>query len=506
MSLSRRPFLLGGAMLPFLRNPARAARVPGQLTFGLSTYPPNLNPWANTGASGAGVKLLMNRGLLSYDPSGALRGELAESWARDGENGWVFKLREAVFHSGRPVTSDDVKWTIEQVAGERSTAYMKDEFSRVSAVETPDARTVRIVTSQPIATLPLWMASTYMPIMQRGSTADGAPGIGAGPFALAAQERGVSLEFKAFDKFYRPGQPRLKAVRFVVYADENLRVSALRAGDVDLIEYVPWHAMQTIEDQPNLALQGTFGPFMYLTFNGRTGPFTDPRVRLAVAHAVKRDEIVNAAFAGRGAALEGLPIPPDSPFFDQGRSRAWAYDPVRAKALLAQAGVPNGFACTLLSTAQFGMMKDTAEVVQQNLAAIGIAVTLNLPEWGGRVTAGSRGQYEFSVAGTATDNGDPDGLTSLIDGSLPASFQRSFGLPNPELTALLGQGRAEFDVAKRRAIYERVQDIATESPSIVGLAWRSQGYAMARDVRGFKNMPGPLTFYSNLTLDEAEIG
>ncbi len=501
MALARRTLLATAAGLPLLGRVARAARQPGQLTFGLSTFPPNLQPWANTGASTGGLKLLMFRGLLSYGPDGQLRGELAESWAQDGTHAWVFRLREAVFHNGNPVTADDVRWSIEQIAAERSTAYLRAEFQGVERIETPDPRTVRLVMKQPTVTVPLWMASMYAPILARGTT-----DIGAGPFRLQGQERGVSVDLVAFDRFYRPGEPKLRSIRGVVYADENLRVSALHAGDVDLIEYVPWQSMQTIDNDAGLKLDGTNGAFMYLVFNGKGGPFADPRLRLAAALAIRREEIVQAAFFGRGAPLEGLPLPPGTEFFDEKLSQGWRYDPARAKALMAEAGQAAGFSCTLLSTAQFGMMKNTAEVVQRHLAEIGIQAQLALPDWAGRLNRGNRGQYDLSIGGTAMDNNDPDGLTSLIDGSLPPSFQRSFDLPVPEITGLLAAGRAEFDPVKRKAIYDRLQRVAIEQASFVGLAWRSQAYAMRKELRGFRNLPGALTFYSNLTLDGASFG
>ena len=120
MHMSRRALLMAGAALPFLSLPARAQRVPGTLIFGLSSYPPNFQPWPNAGTAAATVKLLVHRGLLSYDAQGNMRGELAERWEADGTTAWVFHLREAVFHDGSPVTGEDVKWTLEQVAAERS--------------------------------------------------------------------------------------------------------------------------------------------------------------------------------------------------------------------------------------------------------------------------------------------------------------------------------------------------------------------------------------------------
>jgi len=442
-TISRRVFVVGAAALPFLRIAKADARTPGILTFGLSSYPPSIQPWANTGTAAGTVKLMIHRGLLSYDTKGALRPELAETWTRDGSTAWLFKLRHAVFHNGEAVTSADVKWTLEQVAG---------------------------------------------------------------PFVLKTQERGVALEVEAFPKYYRPGLPKLKGIRAIAYADENLRVAALQAGDVDLIEYVPWQSMETISNDPKLRLDATDGPFMYLLFNGTKAPFNDARVRKAVAHAIKREDIVNAAFFGRGSPLTHLPIVDSSEFFNPDLKDGWKYDLTLAKKLLADAGYPEGFRCSFLSTAQYGMHKDSAEVVQQNLAAIGIKAELNLPDWATRVTLGNRGQYDLAMGGTAADNNDPDGLANLIDGSLSPSYVRSFGVRLPKIEELLKAGRAEFDPAKRKTIYKEMESLAIAEAPVVGLAWRSQGYAMQRDVTGFKNLPGALSFNSGLTFEETAVG
>jgi peptide/nickel transport system substrate-binding protein len=504
MRATRRAVLAGAAALPFLRLTGARARSPGILTFGLSSYPPTIQPWANAGTAAATVKLMIYRGLLGYDHQGTLRGELAEAWAQDGSHAWRFKLRDALFQNGETVTGDDVRWTIEQIAAEKSTAYFRTEMQGVEAVETPDAKTVRIVMKQPTATLPEWLASAQLPIISRKS--EGGQPVGAGPFVLKAQERGVSLDLEAFPHYYKPGLPRLKGLRVTAYADENLRVAALQTGDVDLIEYVPWQSMETIGKDPKLKLEAVDGPFMYLVFNGAKPPFNDARVRKAVAHAIKRDEIVKAAFFGRGSALAHLPIPAQSAFFNPGLADGWRYDPALAKQLLAEAGFGGGLSCSFLSTAQYGMHKDTAELVQQNLAAVGIQAELNLPDWSTRVALGNKGQFDMGVMGTTTDSNDPDSLGNLIDGSLSPAYVRSFGVPTPQLTTLLQAGRAEFDTAKRQAIYRDLEAAAIEEAPIVGLAWRSQGYAMQKDVTGFANLPGALTFYSGITFEETAFG
>lgn len=502
--VTRRAALVGAAALPLIHRPARAARTPGVLRFGLSSYPPNLTPWANAGTSAGTVQQLMNRPLLSYDAQGKLQGEMAESWAREGETGWTFVLREAVWHNGRPVTSEHIKWNFEQIASEKSTAYMKSACQEIASYETPDARTLKLTLKAPNSTFPLMLATFFMPMIYPESNAGGAQAVGAGPFILKSFERGVGLDFEANPKFYKPGLPRLKGIRITAYADENLRVAALQAGDLDLIEYVPWQSMAAIESDPRLVLQTTDGPFMYLLFNGKAGPFADARVRRAVAHAIKRDEVVKAAFFGRGAPLEGLPISPNSPFFDAGRSRGQAYDPARARALLAEAGLANGFSTSLLATAQYGMHKDTAEIVQQNLAAVGIQVELRLPDWATRIAQGNRGQFELAINGTAAESNDPDGIANQINGNLPPLYSRSMNIPTPRTNELLAAGRAEFDPEKRRAIYAALEQNALDEAYFVGIAWRAQGYAFTRDLKGFQNLPNALTFFSGYTLDQAE--
>jgi peptide/nickel transport system substrate-binding protein len=237
-------------------------------------------------------------------------------------------------------------------------------------------------------------------------------------------------------------------------------------------------------------------------FNGGNGPFQDARVRQAVAFAIKREDVAKAAFYGHASTLGGLPIPSTSSYYNAKLAQFWTYDPARAKQLLAEAGVGNGFSCTLLSNITNGMHKSTAEVMQQNLAAIGIQVQLALPDWANFLTLANRGQYEIAINGTTTDSNDPDSLTSLLDGSLPPSFTRSARLPTPDLTKLLAAGRSEFDQTKRKVIYDQVQQVALEQVPACFLVSRTQAYAMQQPVQGFQNLPGELTFYSGYALED----
>ena len=507
LDLTRRRFMAGAAAagtIGFIGAPTARAQATGILTFGLSSYPPSFAALQNAGTAAGTVKLMIHRGLLSYDNAGQIRGELAEDWGVDESGVWTFKLRDnAVWHDGRPVTAADVKYTIETGAAEGSSAAYTTSLQLIEKIEMPDAKTVKLTFSEPFATAETLFAHYNMPIIPEGSDEEAL--VGAGPFKIDSRERGVSVDLVASDNYYKPGLPKLAGIKAVAYADENLRVAALEAGDVDLIEYVPWPAMGSIDDNPSLTLDVVEGPFMYLTFNGARKPFDNPLVRRAIAHAVKREDVVDAAFFGRGAGLAHLPISDASPFYNPQYADAWAYDPEKAKALLAEAGHPDGFDCTLLSTAQYGMHTSTAEITQAYLSMIGINVTLDLPDWATRVQKGNAGEYDFAVMGTSADSNDPDGIARLIDPALPPSFARSINLDIPQITALLAEGRSTFDTEARKVIYEKLEGIAIDEVPLAGLCWRAQGYGMSDKVSGFKNLPGQLTFYSGLTLEETAL-
>ncbi len=505
--LNRRGFLATGAAagaLVFIGPKHLRAQQSGTLRFALSAYPPSFDAWASSGTAAGTIKLMMHRGLLSYDADGVMRGELAESWENDEEGAWIFHLRDATWHDGTPVTAEDIAWNVAEVSKPDSGAYFQNQLASIIRVETPDAKTVRMVTAEPLAVLPGWFAHYNMPMIKKGEPRD--TQIGAGPFRLDNTDRGVSVKMVANDSYYKPGLPKLSAIEATVYADENLRVAALEAGDVDLIEYVPWQAMEKVESNDALRLDSVDGPFMYLTFNASRAPFDNPLVRRAVCHAIKRDDIVAAAFYGRGSALAHLPIAEKSEFYNPELADVWAYDPDKAKSLLAEAGYPDGFDCVMLATAQYGMHQSTAEVCQAYLSMIGINVQLNLPEWASRVKLGNEGQYDLAVMGTTATNNDPDGLAEVIDGSLPVSFARSYMLETPEITDLLAKGRATFDTEARKAIYKQMEQVALETAPIASLASRSQGYGMTKNVSGFHNLPGQLTFYSGITLEETMLG
>lgn len=504
---TRRSVLTGiGAGIAALALPGRlSAQTAGSvLKFGLSTFPPTIKPFDNTGGAANTVKLMMYRGLMSYDASGKLQTEIAESVEWQDPKTAVFKLRaNAVFHDGSPVTAADVIFSLSEITKEGSSAYLKSDLNIIAETKALDDKTVQITLNSPSAIFLDLMASYCCPVISAKSTTDKV--IGAGPFTMKGSEKGVYIELQRFPDYFMADQPKVDGIRFVAYADENLRYAALEAGDVDLIEYLPWTQFDAVEASDTLKMKSTLGPFMFLLFNVTQGPFADPKVRRAVGYAIERQDVVDAAFAGRGVPLYGLPNPQGSPFDLTDPHHQWTYDTDKAKALLAEAGYPNGFDCRLLATATYGMHQDTASVVQAYLAMIGINATLDLPDWGSRVSAGKEGKYDIAVHGTSGNYNDPDALWSLLYSGNP-SYLQSYGFKSERIDALLEKGRAEVDPAKRKGIYQELVVAYYEEVPQVPLNWRVQAYAMKRSVNGFEELPGFLSGSSAYALDETKLG
>jgi glutathione transport system substrate-binding protein len=491
--------------------PAKAdAKPPGAavINVGLSNEPARLDPHVTTGTAGRTIQLLIYRGLYNYGKEGKLTPELAESYqVGEDRRTYTFKLRKATFHNGDPVTAEDVKFSIERILDEKTGATFRSLLAIVEKVEAVDAATVRITLKAPAAPFLHYLALPEVAIVskkwvtEKGADFAAAP-MGAGPYAFKEWKKGQSLVLEGFKEFYKPGLPKTPTIRYTFLAEENARVTALRGGDVDLIEYVPWKDIGAIEGDGALQLLSTKGPFMGLIFNTGFKPFSDPRVRQAIAYTIDRQAIIDTAFNGRGYPIFGLAMPSTSLAYDPKLDNYFKVDLEKAKALLKEAGYADGFKAKLLATSQYAFHQQTAVVVKSELAKIGIDLELDLPDWATRLQKGSKAEYDMTVIGTAGDITDPDFVSDYF-ASGSTRLNASPGFTDARIDELLTAGRAELDEAKRKAIYAELQQRALDLSPSVFLMWRDQSYAAKKGLQGFENLPGFLSFQSGITLEEA---
>ena len=482
------------------------------LTFGLSAEPPNIDPQLFTGISAETVELQLYRGLFSYNARGQVVPALAKSYQQVSPTQYVFTLRPGLkFSDGSPLTAADVVFTLQRIQDPSVGAYLIKDFSAIKSVTEMNPTQVRVVLSAPDAAFVTQLASPFAGIVSKKfaeahNDSLKTVALGAGPYKLQGWTQGQQLTVVRNSYYYRAGYPKTSRLVFKFLSDDSTRVAALESGAVNVIEYVPWQDASTFTSNPNFRYQGTNGPFMYILYNMTDKPFNNPLVRQAFNYAIDRKAIIQDAFSGRGAALDGLPVPQGSLAYDPKYSNLYSYNPKKAKDLLRQAGYPGCFSATLLSTSTYGFYKDTAEVVQQDLDAIGCKITLALPDWATRVSQGIQGQYQFALNGTVGDDNDPSFLDKLFHSAPTYTYYGySIGYKDPTVDTLLNQADGETNTAARKKLYQQAEALMASDSPYTFLSWREQGYAYQKGVKGFVNLPGFLTFMSGYTLEDTTV-
>jgi ABC-type transport system substrate-binding protein len=482
----------------------------GILGFGMDQYPAGFNPFVFYGASATMVNSSMHHGLIKYDHDGNIKPDIATAWdlSSDGLS-FTFHIRkDAHFHDRSAITAQDVTASLNYILTKSHSTYLYDQFTAVIAsLEAVDSGTVRIRLKQPSATFLQILADPHVPVVSAASLLTNNPDnfVGAGPFVLKTKENGTSVQVVKNAAYYFAGLPKLDGIKFVAYADENLRVNALKAGDINLINFVPWHSWNDISSDKKLVLDVIqYGAFTALLLNHTAPPFDNPAVRQAIGYAIDRTTVLKTALAGHGEVLNGVPFIPSGALYQKNYADFWTYDPEKAKSMLAAAGYPNGLSVTLLTDSLSSQHRDTGVAVQASMNASGQKVALDAPDYPTFVARAGKGQYQFAVTnGTGLIN-DPDYLSNLISGI--NTFSRPWGFHNSEIDNLFVQGRGTLDVNARKQIYGQLATVFLQTVPLMPLTWRPQAYAYTDSVRGFHNYKGLLTFDAGYDLDETTIG
>lgn len=345
---------------------------------------------SNVDAGGQGVTEALGgnvyEGLFQLTDEGEIENLLAEDYTvSDDRLEYTVTLREGVnFHSGKPLTSADVKASFERVVAESSQAARKSSFDVVTEVATPDDRTVVFRLASPSISFPynlsyVWIVNTEVDDLK--AHADG-----TGPYEFEDWRRGSSLSIVRFDDYW--GEPAKNGgVVFSYFTDASAQGNALLTGQLDLIASVQSpDALVPFQDNEEFQIsEGTSTTKELLAFNDRVEPFTDPLVRRAVYSAVDRDKLLDAIWDGRGL-VTGSMVPPTDPWFED-LVDVNPYDPALAKTLLAEAGLGGGFTFAL-ETPNYSPHPAVAEFLKSELAKVGITVdiqSITADEWYSKV-------------------------------------------------------------------------------------------------------------------------
>ena len=429
---------------------------------------------------------------------------LATDWSQseDGRT-WTFNLREGVhFSNGVELTADHVVTSMNRILDPNTGSGRVASVGGPGTVwEAVDTYTVTATTPEPNAILPVLLASRGTSVVHPDSVDENGVvvvPIGTGPFTVEDLDGTISMRLVKNENYWQEGLPLLDSVEITVIQEDAAREAALLGGEVDFVTSVAPQAVQALQDNPDVVVQ--ISPalaYKYIGLNLMREPLNDVRVRQAIAYAINREDLCAAGDFGLCTPLYGGPIDTGSPWhFDYA---PYSQDLDKSRALLAEAGYPDGFEMELMPTSTYQDTVRQAQVLQAQLAAVGIRTTINAPEWAEWLELEGNFRYDGYICSW-------NGLTDVehyfyLQHRTDEVFNFT-GYSNPEFDALVDQGRQVSDFDERYAIYEHANQILVDAAPYVYFYNPAFVRAMSPSVQGYVLRPDNINLYMNTYLEE----
>lgn len=430
----------------------------GSLTVAMGVEPPGLDPTTATSAAIPRVvygNLL--EGLVKIDRNGKIVAALAKrrKMSRDGKE-YTFMLKKGVkFHDGKPFDAEDVKFTFERLMDVQKTGTAHPEYYKdIDSVQVVDSHTVKIRLKN-VNSMFLFNLARPDSIIVNKEAVDklkSAP-IGTGPFKLVEWVRGDHITLAKFENYYGKRIPYLDKVTFKFIGDPSAQIASLKAGDIDAIAYdvSPENALLLGKDPKFKILNGYTTTKVILSTNNTRKPFTDVRIRRAMAYAIDRNALIKGAMSGFGVPI-GSHMDPGNPNYIDLTS-VYPYNPEKAKQLLTEAGYPNGFEAVIKLPERYAYAKRSGEIIADMLSQVGIKLKIELTEWGQWIDrVFKNADYDLTVIGHA----EP------FDISIYANPKYYFRYDSPKFQETLKKAEMEPNPKVQRELYIACQKIITE--------------------------------------------
>ncbi|WP_139490433.1 ABC transporter substrate-binding protein [Brevibacillus dissolubilis] len=474
-----------------------------------------LDPIRETDGESAKVTENIFDTLVSYEETSTkVIPGLAESWevSPDGLT-YTFKLRQGVkFHDGTDFNAEAVVFNFNRWMDKSNPLYDKEGFEYyndmfggykgdkdhvIASVTAKDANTVEIKLSRPQApflqNLAMWCFAIASPdaLKKYGEKFTENP-VGTGPFKFVEWKRNDSITLEKNPNYWNQGFPKLDKVIFKTIPENSARLTALQAGEIDLMDGLNPEDVKTVEENADLQLFKR--PSMnvgYLGFNVEKKPFDNPKVRQAIGHAINKQGLVDAFYAGLGEPATN-PMPPSLwGFNDQIKDREYNLD--KAKQLLAEAGFPNGFQTTFwampVPRPYIPDGPKMAEAMQQDFKKIGIDAKIVTMEWATYLDKTKVGEQDMFMLGWTGDNGDPDNFLSVFFNKNNIGGNNRSRYANDELQGILMKAQAEPDQAKREEMYKKAQEIVFNEVPLIPLVHSTPPLAGKKGITGYVPHP-----------------
>lgn len=473
------------------------------LTVGLAASTTSMDPQFYVVGPNSAMARNIFDGLVNQDDKQQIQPALAVSWKIIDDTTWEFKLRENVkFHDGSDFDAEDVVASIKRIplASTNSPSSFAPYVKAITDIVAIDPHTVQIKTDVPtpllvnnlsrIAILPAEMGTVTTEEMNSGKGV-----IGTGPFKFVSWSPDDNVIVERNDDYWGEKAPWDK-VTFRVFKNNSARVAAILSGDVDMIESIPTPDTRKMEQADKLKVVNIAGNrIMYLHMdqdreespfakdaNGKN-PLLKPEVRRAMSLAINREALVDRIMDGQGVPA-GQVVPEGYFGFDPA-IKADAYDPEKAKALLAEAGYPDGFTLTFhASNDRYPNDSKVAQAIGQFFSRVGIKTDVaTLP---GSVYFSRASNLEFSLimGGAAVETGEASGvLGPILETYGEKAGQGNRGrYSNPEFDKALNEARITLDDAKREELLRKATEISMSDLGVIPVFYLANTWALKQNL------------------------
>lgn len=450
--------VMGPAQAP-VRAQARTA------TVALYADAVSLDPYDTNDNLSYSIERTMYDGLIGFTPDMKMKPELATSWeaSRDARV-FTFHLRRGVkFHDGMPFNAEAVKINFDRVRDPEQKLRRYSLYEMIGAIDVLDESTVRFTLRRPFGAMLYNFAHPAGRIIspaaiRRGSAYVARNPVGTGPFKFVNWAPGREVVVERNSEFWQTGQPQVDRIVFKLIPEDASRVAMLLSGEAEFIFPVPGVQAEAVSRASGITLQKRWSIYAYyVALNTQLGPFRNVAVRRALNYAVDKNAVVKVVLRDYGRPLEA-PMAPGPANYSQVQAGGWPYDVAKAKALLSEAGFPNGFPAVLWLGTQTETLR-LGEAIQQMLDQVGVKLQLAPMEAGTlsavRFKPLAENQSQMNVTGWSPSTGDADwALRPLFGGDAwpPTLFNLSF-YKSAKVDALLADALATADEARRGKDY-----------------------------------------------------
>ena len=442
---------------------AEARAAAGELNVGIAQdLDSSLDPHKTVKAGTREVMFNVFEGLLKPDASGNLNPAVAESYTvSDDHLLYTFKLRSGVkFHNGQDVTPEDVIWSYQRCAEPDSADIIQvAAFAGVEMYAEGDD-TVCFQLQEPSNEFTSYLTTAILP---KDYTEQDTQPVGTGPFKFVSRTAQESVVLERFDDYWGE-KPELTKVTYKIIENADSILLSLQSGAVDVFAHLTTTQIAQLGDGFHVE-EGTMNLVQALYLNNAEKPFDDVRVRQALSYAVDRQQILDLAFDGYGTLLGSSMYPAFSKYFDDSLTDYYTYNTEKAKELLTEAGYPNGFDMTITVPSNYQPHMDTAQVIVEQLKAVGINATIQPVTWESWVQdTYSNRQFQSTVVGVDASSMTASAMLSRFVSTAGNNF---INYSNADYDALYAQAQACYDDEEQTAMYKDLEKNLTENAANV---------------------------------------